>query len=140
MRKIRGGLVAEIVPVLTALGVDESAIFSENMARPEVSTDWIQLWFKPADVRVASLGTGGDDLAVGLMLVNIHSPLDDGNSFGLAAVSAMRIAFTAGKRIIFEGQEVEIIKCDANLGRLVDTWYRADIAIQWRAYLTRGAA
>lgn len=140
MKNIRSGLVTEILPVLTGLGVSTDAIFSENMARPEVSGDWVQLWFKPGNVRVASLGTGGMDVCTGLMLVNIHSPLDDGNSFGLNAVSAFRKVFTAGKRIIFNGQESEIVNCDANLGRIVDTWYRADIAIQWRAYLTRGEA
>jgi hypothetical protein len=140
MRKIRAGLVTEALSVLHAIGVTDSLIFAENMPRPVTSDNWVQLWFKPGDPKTATMGSGGMDLVEGLLLVNIHIPLDQGNSFGLSAYNEFRKALTGGKRIIFEGQECEIVNCGANLGRIVDTWYRADIAIQWRAYLTRGVA
>lgn len=142
MRKIRAALVSEALPILKAppISLLDSQIFSENMPRPVTSDNWAQFWFKPGTPRTASMGSGGQDLIEGLLLVNIHIPLDQGNAFGLSAYDSFRKTLTGGKRIIFEGQEVEIVNCGANLDRIVDTWYRADIQIQWRAYLTRGVA
>lgn len=141
MRKVRAALVTDALIVATVdLGLPESRIVAENYPRPEESGTWLQLWFKPAQPHVGTLGSGGSDIVVGSFKCNFHIPLDDGNAFGLEAVEAFRKHFTAGKRLIFEGQEVTITDCGANLGRIVDTWYRADIDVGFRAYLTRGVA
>lgn len=139
MRKVRAALVQEAVSVLATLLPVEN-IVSENMERPNTSGDWVELNFKPGNADVRTLGEGGSDVLVGILYVAVHSPLDDGISFGLSAVDLFRKHFTAGKRIIFEGQEVHIRNCDANLGRVLNTWSRSDISVGWEAYLTRGEA
>lgn len=139
MRKIRAALVQEAVSVLTPLLPIENVV-SENMERPQTSGDWVELNFKPGHAEVHTLGATGSDSLVGVLFVAVHSPLDDGIGFGLSAVDAFRKHFTAGKRIIFEGQEVHIRNCTANLGRVLNTWARSDIMVGWEAYLTRGEA
>ena len=139
MRKIRAALVQEAVSVLTPFMAVEN-IVAENMERPHTSGDWAELNFKPGGVEVRTLGSLGDDSLVGVLFVAIHSPLDDGTAFGLSVVDAFRKHFTAGKRIIFEGQEVHIRNCSANMGRVLNTWARSDIMVGWEAYLTRGEA
>ena len=140
MMKIREALGEAAVSTLRSaeIGFVDSQIISENAARPTSNSAWAQLWFKPGKAQVFTLGSGGLDLLSGVFLVNIHLPLDTGNSVGVKAVDTFRKSFIAGKRLIFEEQETHITECDANLGRIVDTWYRADISIYWKAYLTRG--
>lgn len=142
MRKVRAALVEKALEVLTSapLLTPTENIISENMPRPEVSDTWYQLWFKPGAPRVFTLGSGGLDELTGVLLVNGHIPLDEGNAKGLEVAGTMRTVFTAGLRLIFEGQGVEVLNCGVNLGRIVDTWYRADVSITFRAHLTRGVA
>ena len=141
MINVRTALVKSAISVLRSvdLGFVDSQIISENVARPTSNSAWAQIWFKPGKAQVFTLGSGGLDLLSGALLVNIHLPLDTGNSVGVKAADTFRKSFIAGKRLIFEGQETYIVECDANLGRIVDTWYRADISVYWKAYLTRGA-
>lgn len=141
MVNIRTALAAAIVPLLTGseLGYSSDQIFAENSPRPDSLDPWIQLWFKPGKATAFTLGPGGLDLLPGVMLVNFHLALDTGSAEGIKVAGTFRDAFPAGKRLIFNGQDTHIVNCDANLSRVVDTWYRADISIYWKAYLTRGA-
>lgn len=142
MRKISVAIATLAYATLTGaeLAFDADSILAENDPRPETNDKWAQFWFKPNNPHVASLGSGGLDEVTGVFLVNLHYPLDTGSAEGKDAVGTFRRAFVAGTRLIFEGQEVRIVNCGANLGRIVDTWYRADIQITWVAYLQRGVA
>ena len=139
MRKVRAALMQEALTVLTPLLPVEN-IVAENMERPNVSNDWVELNFKPGNREVRSLGSSGQDILTGVLFVGVHSPLDDGTAFGISVVDAFETHFTAGKRIIFEGQEVHIRSVSANMGRILNTWSRSDIMVSWEAYLTRGVA
>lgn len=142
MRKISVALATLANSTLLAapLSFAQDDIIGENQARPESSNAWAQFVFKPNQPVMGSLGSGGLDEVTGVFLVNLHYPLDTGSAPGKDAVGTFRQAFVAGLQLIFEGQEVRVVSCGANLGRIVDTWYRADICIEWRAYLQRGVA
>lgn len=122
------------------IGLTSAAIIGENMPKPTVEGLWAQMFFKPNQPRVFSLGSGGMDEVTGVFLVNMHYPLDTGSAAGKDAAGTFRRAFTAGSQLIFQGQAVRIVSCGANMGRIVDTWYRADVTINWVAYLQRGVA
>ena len=139
MRKVRAALMQEALTVLTPF-VSSDRIVAENMERPNTGSHWVELNFKSGNREVRSLGETGQDSLVGVLFVAIHSPLDDGTAFGLSVVDSFETHFTAGKRIIFEGQEVQIRSCTANLGRVLNTWARSDIMVGFEAYLTRGVA
>ena len=140
MVNVRTALAEAAISTLrsVSIGFTDSQIISENVARPTEDSAWVQLWFKPGKAQVFTLGSGGLDLLPGVFLVNVHLPLDTGNSIGVKVADTFRKSLPAGKRLIFNGQDTHIVNCDANLGRVVDTWYRADISIYWKAYLTRG--
>jgi hypothetical protein len=122
------------------ISLTSAAIGSENSVRPKVSGAWAQIFFKPNDPVVNTLSSTGRDRVTGVFLVNLHYPLATGNAASLDAYNAFRKAFTAGKILVSSGQECKIINCGGNLGRVVDSWYRADIHITFEAYLTRGSA
>lgn len=139
MKNVRIALVTAALHVAKdILSMDESSIIVENFPRPEISGAWLQIWFKPAQPHVGSLGSGGMDIVVGSLKCNFHIPLDSGCDFGLNATEAFRNYFVAGKKVIFGGQEVTITDCGVNLNRIVDTWFRADVDIGFRANLQRG--
>lgn len=138
---VRKALVTEAVAILTAapISLTSDAIGADNMPAPKVEGHWCILHFLPNDPAVGSLGTAGLDRVTGILTVAIRSPLDQGEGFGLAALDAFRETLFAGKRVIFGGQEVEIINVGKDPGRVVDTWYRTDITVQFRAYIVRGS-
>ena len=139
MRKVRAALMTEVVNLLDTQFPGLQYIM-ENEERPTGTGNWVELFFKPADTHVFTLGAGGLDALPGVVMVNVHTQLDNGPGYGISVVDAFRRHFVAGLRVIFEGQEVQVTNCSANLGRVINTWSRADISIGFTAYLTRGVA
>ena len=119
------------------LFTDDQLIY-ENTPAPVTAGAWAQYMFAPRRPVVATLGGGGQDMVVGIFRVDVRLPLDTGVNIGLALTDAFRLALPAGTRLSFEGQEVTVLNIGAETGRVVDTWYRTDIAIAFRAYLPRG--
>lgn len=140
MYKTRKALAQLVLNTLTSspLSIPTTSVISENMENPDTSDPWCQMWFKPNIPIMFTLGENGLDEMTGIFLANIHIPLDVGNSLGVLAADTFRDVFVGGKHVIFDDREVSILRCGANLGRIVDTWYRADITIYWRVYLSRG--
>lgn len=141
LANVRLAIATDIVSKLKAspLSLTDAQIIAENNPHPKTSTHWVQHVFKPhPKPDVFTLGSGGLDIVSGIHLVNIHSPLDKGQAFGMTAFEEFRKHFTAGKILTYSGQSVRITNCGANLGRVMDALYRADIAIYWEAQLVRG--
>lgn len=140
---VRTAIATEIVAKLKAppLNLTSAQIVAENNPHPSTSSSWVQHLFKPnPEPKVFTLGDGGFDIATGIYMVNLHSPLNEGPAFGLSMFDEFRKHFTAGKKLVYSGQSVTITNCGANLGRVVDAWSRSDIAIYWQAHLQRGVA
>lgn len=141
LKQVRTALVTAVKDVLEAapLSLPEDRFGAENMPTPEQDGDWCRFVMLLPNRPVAwTLGAGGDDVFNGLLMAEIHTPLDQGAAFGLSALDAVRSALPAGKRLTFEGQEVQVVNIGADTGRVFDLWYRTDIKVQFRAYVQRG--
>jgi hypothetical protein len=138
---VRKALVSQARTILTSAPIllTNDAISADNMPAPKVAGNWCIIHFMPNDPVVGSLGTAGLDRLTGILAVAIRSPLDQGEAFGLKALDSFRTTLFAGKQVTFSGQEVEIINVGKDPGRVVDTWYRTDITVQFRAYIVRGS-
>ena len=139
MDKVRRAIVTALLPLLEGapLSLPSDAIVTENMPKPDAAK-FAEILFKPNNPIAVTLGPGGLDLLTGVMLVNLHLPLNTGSAEGLAAIRALRVTLSAGTALIFEGQTVTITMVGGNVARIVDTWSRTDISINWRAFLKRG--
>lgn len=135
MRKVRAALVEEFIA--TDIGIPANAIVYENRPRPETNGHWAMFHFLPGPRKVYTLGVGGLDVCRGIAQIDINSMLHSGEVTTANAYAALSEAFTAGQRLIFEGQEVSILACSRARGTVLDTWYRVPITISWEAYLTR---
>lgn len=140
-KKIREALATSAFAILQAspISILAANIIAENMPSLRVNEKWAQMLFSLRPPSVATLGSGGQDQATGVLFVNIRTPLDQGTSQGLQAIDAFRAALPAGSRLTFEGQEVTVLSIGAVDGRVVDGFWRTDITIPYRAFIQRGA-
>lgn len=141
LANVRLAIATDVVTKLKASPISllDGQIIAENNPHPKTSDTWVQHIFKPHPrPDVFTLGAGGMDIVSGIHLVNVHCKLNVGPAIGLTIFEEFRKHFTAGKVLTYSGQSVRITNCGANLGRVVDALYRADIAIYWEAHLVRG--
>jgi hypothetical protein len=136
----RTALVTAVQNVLLAapFSLPANRLTAENMPTPDQTGPWVRFVFYPARPTVWTLGNKATDLVPGLLVAEVSTPLDQGADFGLKALDALRTALYAGKRLTFGGQEVTVVNVGADTGRVFDLWYRTDIQVQFRAYVTRG--
>ena len=139
LEKIREALATSAIALLKAspISIPAANIISGNMPSPKVNEKWAQVLFTSRAPSVATMGGGGQDYLPGVMLVNIRVPLDQGERIGLKAVDAFRTALPAGSRLTFGGQQVTVLPIGAVDGRVVDGFWRTDITIPYRAFITR---
>lgn len=138
--QVRTALVtaADLVMKAAPFSFTDARLIFENTPAPVTNEPWAQYIFAPRKPHVATLGADGTDEVVGILRVDVRFPLDTGISSGLALTDAFREAMPAGTRLSFEGQEVAVLNIGAETGRVVDTWYRTDITVAFRAFLPRG--
>lgn len=129
---------ADAVMKASPFSFTDARLISENMPAPVTSEAWAQYIFASRRPSVATLGVGGSDVVTGILRVDVRHPLDTGIGAGLALVDAFRTAMPAGTRLSFGGQEVSVLNIGADTGSVVDTWYRTNISIAFRAFLPRG--
>ena len=138
--QIRTALVKAVIAELKKppFSFTDGQIIFENTPAPDTPLEWAQLIFAARQPTVATMGGGGTDQVRGILRVDVRHPLDTVIGTGLALVDAMRTALPAGTRLSFEGQEVAILNIGADTGSVVDTWYRTNISVAFRAFLPRG--
>ncbi len=138
--QVREALTTAAVGLLEGvdIAIDSANIISGNMPSPKVNAKWAQVLFTTRSTSVATMGNGGQDQLIGVLLVAIRTPLDQGERSGLKAIDAFRRALPAGSRLTFEGQEVTVLSIGAVDGRVVDGFWRTDITIPYRAFIQRG--
>lgn len=137
---VRAALMTSALSIWTSAPLSKSAdLFSaENLPTVETDTDWCIAYFLPATPSVATMGPHGTDVLRGFLQVGVRSPLQQGPAFGLTVLDQFRASLPAGTRLTFNGQQVEIVSVGAVLGIVRDAWYRTDIEVRFRAFLTRG--
>lgn len=138
--QVREALTTAAVGLLEGddIAIDSANVISGNMPSPKVNAKWAQVLFTTRSTSVATMGDAGQDQLVGVLLVAIRTPLDQGERSGLKAIDAFRKALPAGSRLTFEGQEVTVLSIGAVDGRVVDGFWRTDITIPYRAFIQRG--
>lgn len=110
----------------------ENAAFNKPANSP-----WASVFVLPNQPSVGSLGSGGTDVHTGIMQVDVNVPVGSGESVILQKADAVSAYFTAGKRLIYNAQEVLVRSCGRSSGRNVDGWYRISLTIDWYAQTPR---
>jgi len=98
---------------------------------------WAQVFFMPTQPTVFTLGAGGLDEYRGLVQVSIRYPEGTGTKDADDDCETFRSQFKAGTMLVYGGQEVKIISCGRNQGRLQDNWFLVAITISWYALVPR---
>jgi hypothetical protein len=109
----------------------------ENRPFTPGADPWAALFVVPNAPAVATLGDGGEDEHSGFMQIDLNFPQHTGTSEVLAAADEIRAYFVAGRRLIYEGQEVLIRSSGRSAGLNVNGWYRVSMTVFWTARTIR---
>lgn len=144
---------ALIAAAIQQLGGIPTEFENVEFTKP-TNAKWAQMFFIPNTPEVETLGPTGEDLATGLLQVNVNYPMDTGTLAATADFEAFRAGFPAGRHITIAAdalqigpladaafddadQVVTIINCGRSQGRLVDNWYRVSFTVGWQALIPR---
>lgn len=100
-------------------------------------TPWVALFLLPGGTSVASLGIGGTDAHRGILQIDLNHPSQTGEGDILADADTVASYFTAGRRLVYNAQEVIVRSCGRSRGRMVDGWYRISLTVDWYAQTPR---
>ncbi|QIQ65286.1 hypothetical protein 19_00017 [Pseudomonas phage Epa19] len=120
-----------------AAGLAHPTAYENTKFDQPTDTPWCSVFILPNQPRVASLGIGGTDEHTGIMQVDVNYPTESGMQDILADVDAVADYFTAGRRLVYNAQEVIVRSCGRSPGRKVDGWYRISLTIDWYAQTPR---
>lgn len=110
----------------------ENAAFEQPSDAP-----WASVFVLPSQTVVASLGSGGTDAHTGLLQIDINVLPGSGEEVIIGHADSVSAHFTAGKRLVYNAQEVIVRSCGRSRGRKVDGWYRISLTIDWYAQTPR---
>ena len=100
-------------------------------------TPWAAVFILPNQPVVASLGSSGQDDHRGIMQIDLSYPLGSGEEDLQAKVDLLCQHFTAGKRLVYNAQEVILGPSGRSGGRSVDGWFRVSVTVPWQARVSR---
>lgn len=125
-------------------GIEESPFGTLPYAQDNTKFDrpknspWGIVTILPADVRVATLGSEGQDSHAGIMQLDLNWPLLTGDGPIRTKADAVAGFFYAGKRLVYAGTEVKIDRPSrASRGREVEGWYRVTVTVPWESRVNR---
>lgn len=100
-------------------------------------TLWTHFIYLPGQPVPATIGINGEDEERGLLQIDINVPAESGEKHLFSAIQTLQNFFTAGRVVSYNGSSATILSCGSSSGRLVDTWYRRSITIQYYSRTTR---
>lgn len=99
------------------------------------------LWLQLHNLRVESipvtLGDAGEDNHSGIFQVDLNYPVNKGTKDILAKADIYTDFFTAGKTLVYNGQEVKVLSSSLTPGRYVGGYYRISFTVNYYARTTR---
>lgn len=112
--------------------------FENQPFDPANRVKWYIFSFLPNRPEVATLGSGGTDAVTGIAQIDINIVAGQGKGTVEEDVDALRLAFTAGARLVNLPVNVIIKACGRNgTGRKVDGFYRFTVTIEWETRIPR---
>ncbi len=127
---------ALITGVLTALTGIPVARENANFEKP-TNSKWAALYFLPNRPSVETLSDVGEDMADGIVQVDLHYPQGTGDKAADDDAETFRAAFKAGQKFTKSGQGAVIQSCGRSPGRLEDNWFVVSVTITWYALVAR---
>jgi hypothetical protein len=109
----------------------------ENRPFKPGNSPWASLFLAPNAPAVATLGDGGEDEHTGFLQIDLNYPQHTGTAGVLETADKIRAYFVAGRRLVYDGQEVLIRSSGRTAGVNVDGWYRVSMTIFWTARTNR---
>lgn len=120
-----------------ACGLDRPTAEPNVKWDPVSQEPWAAVFILPNQPRVATLGDGGMDEHTGIMQIDVNHPSGTGEFDITADADTVADYFTAGRRLVYNGQEVIVRSCGRSGGRTVDSWYRISLTVDWYAQTPR---
>lgn len=110
----------------------------ENEAiTPPSDAKWAEVHFLPNTPEVLTLGEFGEDLVDGIIQIDLNYPIGTGGGESRTDYERIRLAFPAGSRSAYNGQDSIIRSCGRTPGRPADGWFKVSVTIYWYALIPR---
>jgi hypothetical protein len=129
---------ALVTQLLTLISVDDTAL--ENDVFKDTNKDvWYAMAFIPASVESTGKTLASSDEDRGIFQVSVMVQINSGNKdlLQLEAVDALRSGFLYSTSLVYNGQQVDILKFEPNEGSEDDAWYKRDISINYLTFSER---
>lgn len=112
---------------------------AKELVPEEIPADslWLQCYNQPSGTAPATLGDQGEDECRGFFQIDINVPKNKGTGEALNKADEFASAFTAGKSLFYNAQEVRITRTSLSPGRYVGNFYRVSLSVFYYARKVR---
>lgn len=98
---------------------------------------WLNINNLRAESSPVTLGDAGEDNHPGILQIDINYPMNKGSKEVLAKADTIIAYFTSGRTLLYNSQEVKILRCSLSPGRYVGGYYRISVSVNYYARTTR---
>lgn len=105
---------------------------------PPPST-WIRVTYMPSQDFTETLGEGGEQELLGIVQIDVNILTDTGEKTQNLILAQLEAYFVPGKRFTYQSQTVNFVSCNRSSGRIVDSFFRVSISVNFYARYFRPA-
>lgn len=124
---------AALLTAYKALGLNLPTAYELRDFVPPASAPWAQVYNRPADRRVATLGDSGEDQNSGFFQINFYVPENSGTAQLLSYADTALVYFKAGRSFTYNGQVVKVRRSSPSPIRKDDgsAGYLTSVTVYW---------
>lgn len=98
---------------------------------------WLAMHNMRANSRPVTLGDAGEDNHDGIFQIDINVPESEGSGNATNKADVFASFFTAGRALVYNGQNVRVISSSLSPGRYVGGYYRLSLNVRYYARTVR---
>ena len=129
---------ALVTQLLTVVSADDLAL-SNDKFDPAGKSLWYDAFLIPATTDMMGKTIQSGDEQRGIFQVSVFIPINDGNSdlVQLQAIDSVLSGFLYNNRLVYNGQQVDVLSSDVNTGLENESWFKRDISINYLTFSER---
>ncbi len=131
----RNALVTQLLTVVSAADL----ALSNDKFDPAGKSLWYDAFLIPATTDMMGKTIQSGDEQRGIFQVSVFIPINDGNSdlVQLQAIDSVLSGFLYNNRLVYNGQQVDVLSSDVNTGLENESWFKRDISINYLTFSER---
>ena len=131
----RNALVTQLLTVVSAADL----ALSNDKFDPAGKSLWYDAFLIPATTDMMGKSIQSGDEQRGIFQVSVFIPINDGNSdmVQLQAIDSVLSGFLYNNRLVYNGQQVDVLSSDVNTGLENESWFKRDISINYLTFSER---